>query len=150
MPRDSHLLRVNTLGSDEGSMTLNELTVLCTKLSQKVESLEADLKQTKKVYGASYTKLIMKMGVFSAAKVLEEVAKVYTYTRRRTISTASCGISTTEESVGTAGASMPVSTAGMVDKDKAIMQESEPELTTIKLQQRQERAGYEAAIRLQE
>nr|GEV27880.1 hypothetical protein [Tanacetum cinerariifolium] len=58
---DSPLPRVNTLESDEGSMTLNELAVLCTKLSQKVESLEADLKQTKKVYGAAYTKLIMKV-----------------------------------------------------------------------------------------
>ncbi|GKC35401.1 hypothetical protein Tco_1047785, partial [Tanacetum coccineum] len=47
MPQDSHLLRVNTLGSDEGSLTLQELTVLCTTLSKKVESLETDLKQTK-------------------------------------------------------------------------------------------------------
>ncbi|GJZ64384.1 ribonuclease H-like domain-containing protein [Tanacetum coccineum] len=44
--------RVNTLGSDEGSMTLHELTVLCTKLSNKVESLEAELKQTKQTFGA--------------------------------------------------------------------------------------------------
>ncbi|GKC87575.1 hypothetical protein Tco_1148224 [Tanacetum coccineum] len=61
LPCDSPLLRVNTLGSDEGSMTLQELTVLCTTLSKKVESLEADLKQTKQVYGAAYTKLIMKV-----------------------------------------------------------------------------------------
>ncbi|GJS76219.1 retrovirus-related pol polyprotein from transposon TNT 1-94 [Tanacetum coccineum] len=47
--------------SDEGSITLNELTVLCTQLSTKVASLEADLKQTKKVYGNAYTKLIMKV-----------------------------------------------------------------------------------------
>nr|GEW05426.1 putative ribonuclease H-like domain-containing protein [Tanacetum cinerariifolium] len=189
MPYDSPLPRVNTLESDKDTMTLNELTVLCTKLSQKVESLEVDLKQTKKVYGASYTKLITKvnklekfvkssqvrrrakivvsddeeltlkgrlplenqLGVFSADKVLAEVDIVHTYTRRRrTISTASGGISTSEESVSTAGASMPVSTTGMVDKGKAIMQEYEPELTTTKLQQRQERAGYEAAVRLQE
>ncbi|GKF85863.1 hypothetical protein Tco_0253690, partial [Tanacetum coccineum] len=58
---DSPLLRVHTLGSDEGSMTLQELTVLCITLSKKVESLEADLKQTKKVYGAAYTKLIKKV-----------------------------------------------------------------------------------------
>nr|GEW06496.1 hypothetical protein [Tanacetum cinerariifolium] len=166
MPQDLPLLRVNTLGSDGGSMTLNELTVLCIKLSQKVESLDADLKQTKKVYGAAYTNLIMKvkklekltlkgrirvktvnlnqLGVFSATKVLAEVAEVHTYTRRRRT------ISTAEESVSTAGASMAVSTAGMVDKGKAIMQESEPELTTTKLQQRQERASYEAIVRLQE
>ncbi|GJV35204.1 hypothetical protein Tco_1407681 [Tanacetum coccineum] len=170
-PRDSPLPRVHTLGSDEGSMTLQELTVLCTTLSKKVESLEADLKQTKQVYGAAYTKLIMKvkklektvkishsrrrakivvsddeedsedsfkqgrmieevdqdegvtlvtytqgedqledqLGVLSAAKVLADAAKinVYTYTRRRAVSTGSGGIST-------AGASMPVSTAGMV------------------------------------
>ncbi|GKA99201.1 hypothetical protein Tco_0827138 [Tanacetum coccineum] len=226
-PRDSPLPRVNILGSDEGSMSLQELTVLCTKLFSKVESLEADLKQTKQVYGAAYTKLIMKvkklektvktsqarrrakivvsddeedledsskqgrmieeidqdagvtlvtpthsqedqpedqLGVFSAAKVLADAAKnVHTYTRRRRavstgsggVSTASRLFSTAEESVSTAGASMPVSTAGMVqevnkDKGKGIMTESEPEQTKTKLQQRQERAGYEAAVRLQE
>ncbi|GKC00395.1 hypothetical protein Tco_0986531 [Tanacetum coccineum] len=61
MPHDSPLLRVYSLGSDEGSMTLNELTVLCTTLSKKVETLESDLKQTKLTYGAAYTKLIMKV-----------------------------------------------------------------------------------------
>ncbi|GJW29664.1 hypothetical protein Tco_0046539 [Tanacetum coccineum] len=172
---DSPLPRVYTLRSDDGSMTLQELTVLCTTLSKKVESLEVDLKQTKKVYGAGYTKLITKvkqlektvksnqarrrakimvlddeedledsskqgrmieeidqdagvtlvththsqedqpedqLGVFSAAKVLADAAKenVHTYTRRkRAVSTVSGGISTV-------GASMPVSTAGMVQE----------------------------------
>ncbi|GJR54969.1 hypothetical protein Tco_1405490 [Tanacetum coccineum] len=54
-----------------------------------------------------------------------------------------------------AGASMPVSTASTVqevnkDKGKGIMTESEPEQTKTNLQQRQERAGYEAVVRLQE
>nr|GEV44180.1 hypothetical protein [Tanacetum cinerariifolium] len=35
-------------------------------------------------------------------------------------------------------------------KGKGIMTESEPEQTTTKMQQRKERAGYEAAVRLQE
>ncbi|GKD36731.1 hypothetical protein Tco_1256938, partial [Tanacetum coccineum] len=61
MPHDSPLPRVHSLGSDEGSMTLHELMVLCTALSKKVESLESDLKQTKLTYGAAYTKLIMKV-----------------------------------------------------------------------------------------
>ncbi|GKC85581.1 hypothetical protein Tco_1141298 [Tanacetum coccineum] len=61
MPHDSPLLRVYSLGSDEGNMTLYELMVLCTTLSKKVESLESDLKQTKLTYGAAYTKLIMKV-----------------------------------------------------------------------------------------
>ncbi|GKC93845.1 hypothetical protein Tco_1159287, partial [Tanacetum coccineum] len=61
------------------------------------------------------------------------------------VSTASRLFSTAEESVSTAGASMPVSTAGTVqevnkDKGKGIMIESEPEQTKTKLQQRQERA----------
>nr|GEY05618.1 putative reverse transcriptase, RNA-dependent DNA polymerase [Tanacetum cinerariifolium] len=61
IPYDLPLPRLNTLGSDEGSMTLQELTVLCTTLSQKVESLKADLKQIKKVNEAAYTKLIIKV-----------------------------------------------------------------------------------------
>ncbi|GJY50775.1 hypothetical protein Tco_0441622 [Tanacetum coccineum] len=190
-PHDSPLLRVHTLKSDEGSMTLQELTILCTTLSKKVESLEADLKQTKQVYGVAYTKLIIKvkklekivktshsrrrakigedqpedqLGVLSAAKVLVDVAKTYTR-RRRAVSTGSGGISTVEESVSTTGASMPVSTAGMVqevnisipssvvvkDKGKGKMEESEDEQTKrTKLQQEQERLGHEAAVRLQE
>ncbi|GKB35727.1 hypothetical protein Tco_0880669 [Tanacetum coccineum] len=102
------------------------------------------------------------LGVFSAAKILVDVVRVHTYSRRRrTVSTGSGGISTAEESVSTVGASMPVSTAGMdqgsipspsatKDKGKAIMKEYEPEQATTKLKQRQEIAGYEAAIRLQE
>ncbi|GJZ02679.1 hypothetical protein Tco_0520640 [Tanacetum coccineum] len=57
----------------------------------------------------------------------------------------------TAEDVSIAGAA--VTTAGAFitkDKGKAKMDESEPEQTKIKLQQRQERAGYEATIRLQE
>ncbi|GJS03329.1 hypothetical protein Tco_0319837 [Tanacetum coccineum] len=61
MPYNSPLLRVHSLGSDDDSMTLHELTVLCTTLSKKVESLETDLKQTKLTYGAAYTKLIMEV-----------------------------------------------------------------------------------------
>ncbi|GJR71590.1 hypothetical protein Tco_0083955 [Tanacetum coccineum] len=73
---DSSLPRVNTLGSDEGSLTLQELMVLCTTLSKKVESLEADLKQTKQVYDAAYTKLIIKV------KKLEKIIKT-SHSRRR-------------------------------------------------------------------
>ncbi|GJY62347.1 hypothetical protein Tco_0463004 [Tanacetum coccineum] len=61
MPHDSPLLRVHLLRSDEGSLTLTELTVLYTSLSKKVESLESDLMQTKQTYGVAYTKLIMKV-----------------------------------------------------------------------------------------
>nr|GEW53917.1 hypothetical protein [Tanacetum cinerariifolium] len=61
MPHDSPLPRVQSLGSVEGSLTLNELTVLCTKLSKRVEELQSDLQQTKLTYGAAYTKLILRV-----------------------------------------------------------------------------------------
>ncbi|GJS82816.1 hypothetical protein Tco_0749357 [Tanacetum coccineum] len=44
MPHDSPFPGGHTPGSDEGSMTLHELTVLCTKLSQKVKKLEQTVK----------------------------------------------------------------------------------------------------------
>ncbi|GJY46392.1 hypothetical protein Tco_0435455 [Tanacetum coccineum] len=221
MPYDSPFPRGHTLESDEGRMQQRELMDLVTQLLDRCEALETDLRQTKKVYGDAFTRLIKKvkkleqtvktsqarrrsrvvisndveddledsskqermieeidqdagvtlvtpthsqedqpedqLEVFSAAKVLADAAKnVHTYTRRRrAVSTGSGEISTTEESVSTAGASIPVSTAGTVqevnkDRGKGIMTESEPEKTKTKLQQRQERAGYEAAVRLQE
>ncbi|GKE30770.1 hypothetical protein Tco_1446154 [Tanacetum coccineum] len=118
-------------------------------LLRLVESLEADLKQTKQVYGASYTKLIMKVKKLKntvktshsrkrakivvlddeddakdpskQGRMIEEIDQdagvtLVTPTRRRAVSTSSGGISTTEESVSTAGESMLVSTAGMVQE----------------------------------
>ncbi|GJU17053.1 hypothetical protein Tco_1145019 [Tanacetum coccineum] len=79
MPHDSPILRVHSLRSDEGSLTLNELTVPCTQLSTKVASLEEDLKQTKKVYGNDYTKLILKV------KKLEKIVKTGQARRRAKI-----------------------------------------------------------------
>ncbi|GJS23406.1 putative ribonuclease H-like domain-containing protein, partial [Tanacetum coccineum] len=189
MPYDLPLPRGHTLGSDEGRMQQHELMDLVTKLSDRCEALETDLRQIKKVYGDAFTKLIKKvkkleqtvktsqarrrsrvvisndveedledsskqgrmieeinqdagvilvtpthsqedqlenqLGVFSAAKVLAYAAtNVHTYTRRRRgVSTGSGGVSTTsrlfstaEKSVSTAGALMPVSTAGMVQE----------------------------------
>nr|GEX18239.1 hypothetical protein [Tanacetum cinerariifolium] len=74
------------------------------------------------------------LGVLSAAKVFEDTARrnVQTYTRRRAVSTGS------------------VSTAGMIDKGKGIMEESESDVTKTKTQQEQERLCLETAVRLQE
>ncbi|GJS37702.1 putative ribonuclease H-like domain-containing protein [Tanacetum coccineum] len=79
VPHDLPLPRVNTLGSDEGSMTLQELMVFCTTLSKKVDRLEIDLKQTKQLYGATYTRLIKK------AKKLEKTVKSSQARRRAKI-----------------------------------------------------------------
>ncbi|GJX05881.1 hypothetical protein Tco_0193813 [Tanacetum coccineum] len=161
---------ITSLDAGQGSECYkDDLMDLVTKYIQTymVAALETDLRQTKKVYGDAFTRLIKKvtptkvsaqgeahtqqdqpedhLRVLSAAKVLANVARkrrevvnVQSYTRRRrTVSTGSGEIRTAEEPVSIAGASMPVSTAGMVqeastpssvatkDKGKAIMQESE-------------------------
>ncbi|GKF83838.1 hypothetical protein Tco_0248736, partial [Tanacetum coccineum] len=68
-----------TLRSGEDSMTQQELMVFCTTLSKKVERLETDLKQTKQIYGAAYTRLIKKV------KKLEKIVKSSQARRRARI-----------------------------------------------------------------
>ncbi|GJX07719.1 hypothetical protein Tco_0195651 [Tanacetum coccineum] len=77
MPYDLPLPGSHTPRSDEGSITLHELTVICTKLSNKVESLETELKQTKQTYGVAFTKL------FKKVKKLKQTVKT-SQARRRT------------------------------------------------------------------
>ncbi|GJU41494.1 hypothetical protein Tco_1194451 [Tanacetum coccineum] len=79
MPHGLPLPGGYTPGNDEGSMTLHELTVLCTTLSNKVDILETELKQTKQTYGAALTKLIKKV------KKLEQTVKTSQARRRAKI-----------------------------------------------------------------
>ncbi|GKD57163.1 hypothetical protein Tco_1290550 [Tanacetum coccineum] len=60
-PHDSPLPRVHTLGSDEDSLQQNELMDLVTKSTDRVEVLENDMQQTKKVYSSALTKLILRV-----------------------------------------------------------------------------------------
>ncbi|GJZ71225.1 hypothetical protein Tco_0635076 [Tanacetum coccineum] len=61
---------------DEDRKKLIELTELCTKLSEKVTSLEQDLKQTKQVYGKAITMSVKKV------KLLEDQLKSKTKRRK--------------------------------------------------------------------
>ncbi|GJX30654.1 ribonuclease H-like domain-containing protein [Tanacetum coccineum] len=61
MPHESPFHSVHSLGCDEGSLSLNELMVLCTSLSKKVSSLESELKHTKETYSTALTKLILRV-----------------------------------------------------------------------------------------
>ncbi|GJR32300.1 hypothetical protein Tco_1108532 [Tanacetum coccineum] len=119
MPHESPLHSVHSHGRDEGNLSLNELTDLCTSLSKKVE--------------------VEQLGVFSATTALADAAKrrrsvetAQTYTRRRrSISTGSGRVSTASRIVSTADVSTAseLGSAASVkakDKGKAIMQESEP------------------------
>ncbi|GJR94259.1 hypothetical protein Tco_0266433 [Tanacetum coccineum] len=45
----------------DGSLKLNELTDLVTKLSDRIGALEDDLKKTKNTYSSAYTKLILRV-----------------------------------------------------------------------------------------
>ncbi|GKB09832.1 putative ribonuclease H-like domain-containing protein [Tanacetum coccineum] len=69
-PYESSLQSVHSLGRDEGSLNLNELTVLCKSLSKKIEGLESELKQTKPTYNVALTKLIKRV------KNLEQIIKI--------------------------------------------------------------------------
>nr|GEV40401.1 hypothetical protein [Tanacetum cinerariifolium] len=89
-PHDSPLPGGNTPKSKEGRMTLNELTVLYTSLSKKVESLESNLKQIKLTYGAAYSKLIMKTQGRNEHKVESD----FDFTTAEDISTVNVPITT--------------------------------------------------------
>ncbi|GKD82446.1 hypothetical protein Tco_1349285, partial [Tanacetum coccineum] len=76
IPHESPVHSVHSLGRDEGSLSLNELTDLCTSLSKKVEGLESELKQTKQTYSTALTKLILRV------KKLEQIVNASKSRRR--------------------------------------------------------------------
>ncbi|GJU04971.1 hypothetical protein Tco_1121401 [Tanacetum coccineum] len=161
MPNEPPLGEGNTSRSGEGSMQLLELMELCTKLSDKITSLEDDLKQTKKIYGKAITKLVKKDLVsedtskqrrmteteyegfalqhFTPTKVTQDASreKVKTYTRRRITdsskdSTAGGLFSTAEEAQG-----------------KEQISTDKKEMARAATREEQERIDFEKALELQ-
>ncbi|GKF39093.1 hypothetical protein Tco_0119154 [Tanacetum coccineum] len=76
IPHDSLLHVVHLHGSDEGSLKLIELIVLVTKLSNRIDVLEDNLRKTKKSYSSAFTKLILRV------KKLEARVKIRKSRRR--------------------------------------------------------------------
>nr|GEX12498.1 hypothetical protein [Tanacetum cinerariifolium] len=152
MPHDLPLLRVHILGSDEGKMQHNKLMDLVTKLTDRVLALETDLQQTKKVYSTAFTKLIIKV------KKLEKIIKSNKARRRANIvmsddEDAAEDSSKQGRKIDKIDQDPNISLVQMMQRFRRVMSrklKSKPEQTTTKLQQRQERAGYEATVRLQE
>nr|GEY32311.1 putative ribonuclease H-like domain-containing protein [Tanacetum cinerariifolium] len=136
MLHDLPLLRGHTLRSDEGRMQHNELMDLVTKLSDRVAALETDLEQTKKVFGAAYTKLIQKVkrGSFQTG---EEISQI---NEDKGITLVQIGAQTQ----GRYGQDMEYDTSVF---DTTTAEGVKTKRT--KLQQEQERLGLEAAMRLQ-
>ncbi|GJS94767.1 putative ribonuclease H-like domain-containing protein [Tanacetum coccineum] len=164
--------RFNTLGSDEGSMTLQELMLIkkVEKLEKIVKSSQArrrtrivvsddedDLEDPSK-QGRKIAKIDQDPGI----SLVQHDAEIHRSTAEP-VSTAGVVITTASVVVSTASPTK-VSTADDItiaetlvyirrsaakDKGKGKMDESEPVQTKTKLQQEQERLGYEAVVRLQ-
>nr|GEV56780.1 hypothetical protein [Tanacetum cinerariifolium] len=157
MPYDLPLPKVHILRSDEGRMQHNELMDPVTKLTDRVLALEKDLQQTKKDYSTTVTKLIMKDVAQDTSKQWKKIDAI---DQDPNISLVQHDAEVqgsheheTEfetEDISTAKTLVYIRRSASKDKGKRIMIESEPKQTFTKLQQRQERVGYEVAVRLQE
>ncbi|GJX78962.1 hypothetical protein Tco_0327111 [Tanacetum coccineum] len=190
MPHDSPLPRVNTLGSDEGiyGAAYTKLIMKVKKLEKTVKSsqarrrakivvsddeedLEDPSKQGRKIdeidqdpdislvqhdaetqgrYGQEMefeTEAYTAEDVRTARPVSTAGATVTT--ANVTISTASPPRVSTAEDISTVEILVSIRRSASKDKGKGIMTESEPEQTKTKLQQRQERLGYEAPENIQ-
>ncbi|GJX30551.1 hypothetical protein Tco_0238630 [Tanacetum coccineum] len=156
-PNESPLHVVHTHESDEGSLKLNELTNLVTKLSERIGVLEDDLKRTKKTYSAAFTKLIIRI------KKLESKVKTGKARKRARVVLSededddSSKQGRTDEDPNTYFAQddevvhdQDTAEEGQLEDSTAgITTNTEPEKKSKKLLE-QERLGLEEAIRLQE
>ncbi|GJW02940.1 hypothetical protein Tco_1561796 [Tanacetum coccineum] len=172
MPHDSSQPRFQSLGSDEGSLTLNELTVLYTTLSKKVEDFQNDLKQTKLTYGAAYTKLILgvkklehKIDQNPFISLVQDEGTSWIQEDAKTQGRTSADTEILlEQEDPTELVEDPVvvkrvkkklvllrrSAEKRKDKGKAIMKDDESVQKKTKKQLEQEKLGHKEAIRLQE
>ncbi|GJY46829.1 hypothetical protein Tco_0435892 [Tanacetum coccineum] len=171
MPYDSPLLRVYSLGSDEGTMTLNELTSSKARrrvrlvISKDEDELEDPSKQERKIAQIDEDEGITLVQMSAQTQGRHEpdfkfIAPEEDYTTEPDISTANVPVSTAGAEVSTASPEVKTAAESLVyirrsaakrkDKGKAIMKEVEPVQKKTKLQLEQERLGLEEALRLQE
>ncbi|GKA03619.1 hypothetical protein Tco_0676400 [Tanacetum coccineum] len=170
-PNDSPIQISISLGSDEASLTLNELTVLLKKLEKTVKTSQArrrakimfsDDEEDEEDSSKQGRSLIEDMDldaevfIVPSCTYLEnkegELKNVHTYTRRRTVSTGSRLVSTAGMA-GVSTASGLVSTASMAQEIEINI--PSPVATKDKgkdfnEEQEQERLDYEAVVRIQE
>ncbi|GJS47196.1 putative ribonuclease H-like domain-containing protein [Tanacetum coccineum] len=129
-PHDSPLHVVHSHGSDEGSLKLNELTVLVTKPFDRIGALEDDLKKTKHTYNDEDLKDdSSKQGRKLSDAEVQEKASTDTELFIQEVTPTEV----IQDQEGSEKASDEVSTGGAKkekrsrqDKGKAIMIESEP------------------------
>ncbi|GKD01163.1 hypothetical protein Tco_1171437 [Tanacetum coccineum] len=164
IPHDSPLPSVYTLGSDEGRMQTNELMELVTKLSDRVKTLEKTIKSSKARRRDQFVVSDDKEeDSFNQGREIAEIDEdpdISLFTTPKEVYTTEPNISTANVLVSTAGVEVSTTAESLVyirrsavkrkEKGKAIMKESEPTQTKTKIQQEQERLGFEEAQRLQE
>ncbi|GJZ97281.1 hypothetical protein Tco_0669734 [Tanacetum coccineum] len=173
-PHDSPLHAVHSYGSDEGSLKLNDLTNLVTKLSERIGVLEDDLRKTKKTYSSAFTKLILRVKKLEArvkigkarkrAKVVlsedDEDVEDDSSKQGRKLSDAEIKKVVRKEVLklvmmackqnGITASEVPVRIKDKKSKGKStIMTESEPKKKSKK-EIEQERLSFAEAIRLEE
>ncbi|GJZ61183.1 putative reverse transcriptase, RNA-dependent DNA polymerase [Tanacetum coccineum] len=145
MPYDSPLLRVHSLGSDEGKVTSSKarrrvkLVVL-----EDEDELEDPSKQGRK---------IAQIDEDEGITLVRMSAQTQGSTANVPVSTAGAEVSTTSPEVRISAESLVYirrSATKRKDKGKAIIKEAEPIQKKTKLQLEQERHGLEEALRLQE
>ncbi|GKE43507.1 hypothetical protein Tco_1470791, partial [Tanacetum coccineum] len=124
-----------------------------SKQGRKIDEIDQDpditlVQHDEKIQGRHGQEMEFETGVYTAKDVSTAAAAVTT--AGVSISTASPQRVSTVEDISTIEILVYIRRSVAKDKGKAKMDESEPEQTKSKLQQRQERAGYEATVRLQE
>ncbi|GJW81375.1 hypothetical protein Tco_0145350 [Tanacetum coccineum] len=152
-PHDSPLLRGHTPGSDEGSMTLNELTILCNKSDKLGARFKANQEEDAEIQGRTSADTKILLDQEEPTELVEDLGSGKK--EEKEISTANILVSTASVTpeVSTAAKNLVYirrSVEKRRDKGKAIMKEDESVQKKSKKQVEQERLGHEEAIRLQE
>ncbi|GJY01482.1 hypothetical protein Tco_0359634 [Tanacetum coccineum] len=140
MPHDSSQPRVQSLGSDEGSLTLNELTVLCTTLSKKIQ-------EDAKTQGRTSVDTKILLDQEEPTELVKDPGSGEK--DEKEISTASA-IPKVSIAIHERQVYIRRSVEKRKYKGKAIMKDDESVQKKTKKQLEQERLRYEEAIRLQE
>ncbi|GKB93725.1 hypothetical protein Tco_0979862 [Tanacetum coccineum] len=153
MPHESPLHSVHSLGHNEGSVSLNELTDLCTSLSKKVGALENELQRDRIVlledeedvedsskHGRKILNIYEDLNISLPTELVEDIRSGEKGSSE--VSTANIAVTTAE--VSTAAENLVYirrSAEKKKDKGKGIMTEPEPKKKTKK-QLEQERLRH--------
>ncbi|GJZ08077.1 hypothetical protein Tco_0542360, partial [Tanacetum coccineum] len=155
MPNESPLQSVHSLRHDKGSLSLHELTVLCTSLSKKVKSLEYALKKESRHIEKNSADTEILLEEEEPTELVEDFGSGEK--GEKEISTANVPVNTASAVPADISTAIPErqvyirrSAEKRKDKGKAIMQDDESVQKKTKKQLEQERLGHEVSIRLQE